>query len=143
MHFTHISHLTAIAQTGLLADSAAQTSSSFKVEAGNVSIKEQRRNRPVPVPPGGVIADYAPFYFAPCSPMMSAIANGKVPTYQGTCDELVYLVGSVERIIDLRLPTVFTDRNAVLRVAPNQTVASAEWRSAWFTSGSLGQPSSV
>jgi hypothetical protein len=94
-----------------------QNNPSFKVEAGNVAIKEQRRHRPVPVPPGGVVADYAPFYFAPRSPMMSAIANGKVPTYPGTCDELVYLVSSVERIIELRLPTVYTDRNAVLRVA--------------------------
>ncbi|GAA1746052.1 type II toxin-antitoxin system toxin DNA ADP-ribosyl transferase DarT [Luedemannella helvata] len=117
MHFTHVGHLTAIGQDGLLSDSAAQRTVSFKIEAGNVGIKEQRRQRPVPVPPGGVIADYVPFYFAARSPMMSAIANGKVPTYRGTCDELVYLVSSVERIIELGLPAVFTDRNAVLRVA--------------------------
>lgn len=121
MHFTHVSHLAAIAQAGLLSDTAAQAAPSFVVEAGNVGIKEQRRRRVVPVPPGGVVADYAPFYFAPRSPMMSAIANGKVPNYAGSCDELVYLVSSVERITELGLPAVFTDRNAVLRVAKFST----------------------
>jgi hypothetical protein len=117
MHFTHVSHLAAIAQVGRLSDSAAQAAPSFTMEVGNVGIKEQRRRRTVPVPPGGVVADYAPFYFAPRSPMMSAIANGKVPTYRRTCDELVYLVSSVERVMELQLPAIFTDRNAVLRIA--------------------------
>ncbi|MER7004640.1 DUF4433 domain-containing protein [Dactylosporangium sp. NPDC000555] len=124
MHFTHVSHLTAIAAAGLLSDSAAQGASSFKVEVGNTGIKEQRRRRVVPVAPGGVVADYAPFYFAPRSPMMFAIFKGRVPTYQGTCDELVYLVSKVQRMIDLGLTTVFTDRNAALQVARFSTDVS-------------------
>ena len=117
MHFTHVSHVAAIARAGLLSDSAAQAASSFRVEVGNAGIKEQRRRRTVPVPPGGVVADYAPFYFASRSPMMSAIANGRVPSYHRSCDELVYLVSSVERVMESGRPTVFTDRNAVLSVA--------------------------
>ncbi|GAA0729971.1 hypothetical protein GCM10010199_44810 [Dactylosporangium roseum] len=124
MHFTHVSHLTAIATAGLLSDSAAQGALSFKVEVGNTGIKQQRRQRVVPVAPGGVVADYAPVYFAPRSPMMYAIFKGRVPNYQGTCDELVYLVSKVQHMIDLRLPTVFTDRNAVLQVARFSTHAS-------------------
>jgi hypothetical protein len=65
MHFTHVSHIAAIAADGLLSDTAAQATASFKVEVGNAGIKEQRRRRPVPVAPGGVVADYAPFYYAP------------------------------------------------------------------------------
>ncbi|HEU5271499.1 MAG TPA: DUF4433 domain-containing protein [Jatrophihabitans sp.] len=116
MHFTHVEHLTTIARDGLLGDAAARSTGSLQVEVGNHGIKEQRRRRVVPIAPGGVVADYAPFYFAPRSPMMYAIEKGNVATYTGGCDELVYLVSDVERLLDLQLPTVFTDRNAVLGV---------------------------
>ena len=116
MHFTHVEHLATIARDGLLSDTAAQHTKALQVEVGNRGIKEQRRQRIVPVAPGGVVADYAPFYFAPRSPMMYAIEKGNVPTYAGGCDELVYLVSDVQRLLDLQLPTVFTDRNAVLGV---------------------------
>jgi hypothetical protein len=49
--------------------------------------------------------------------MMYAIEKGNVPTYHGNCDELVYLVTTVEQVVRLGLPVVFTDRNAVLGVA--------------------------
>jgi hypothetical protein len=39
MHFTHVGHLTAIASAGLLSDTIAQRTPSFKVEVGNVGIK--------------------------------------------------------------------------------------------------------
>ncbi len=61
-------------------------------DVGNQGIKARRSRRAVPVGPGGVVADYAPFYFAPRSPMMFAIEHGNVPTYSSGCDELIYLV---------------------------------------------------
>ena len=117
LHFTHVSHLASIATSGLVSDTLAQDHPSFQVEVGNQGIKGQRRLRAVPIAPGGVVADYAPFYFAPRSPMMYAIEKGNVPSYEGGCDELLYLVSTVETIVRLRLPYVFTDRNAVLGVA--------------------------
>jgi hypothetical protein len=117
LHFTHVAHLGAIARDGLLADTSAQHAASFQIEVGNHGIKDARRRRKVLLPPGGVVADYAPFYYAPRSPMMSAIENGRVPTYTDGCDELVYLVSSVERLVELDLPVLFTDRNAVLDIA--------------------------
>jgi ssDNA thymidine ADP-ribosyltransferase, DarT len=117
MHFTHVQHLKAIIKHGLLSDNQARTFDGFQVEVGNQGIKEQRRRRLVPVDPGGAVADYVPFYFAPRSPMMYAIEKGNVPTYLGGCDELIYLASTVERLIELDLRAVFTDRNAVLEVA--------------------------
>ena len=133
MHFTHVAHLGSIARDGLLADTQAQLSASFQVEVGNLGIKDARRRRQVPLPPGGVVADYAPFYFAPRSPMMFAIDAGNVPSYNDGCDNLVYLVTHVDHLIELDLPVLFTDRNAVLGLAtyssnPEDLDALIDWQ---------------
>ncbi|MGH3516402.1 MAG: type II toxin-antitoxin system toxin DNA ADP-ribosyl transferase DarT [Haloechinothrix sp.] len=114
VHFTHVSHLATIATKGLLSDTAAKAAGLLSIEVGNQEIKAARRSRLVDMPPGGAVADYAPFYFAPRSPMMYAIAKGNVPTYKDGCEELIYLITTVERLIELHLRTVFTDRNAAL-----------------------------
>jgi hypothetical protein len=116
VHFTHVSHLATIAQQGLFSDTAAQRTGLISTEVGNQDIKAMRRRRAVPVAPGGVVADYAPFYYAPRSPMMYVIDRGGVSTYTGGCDDLVYLVTSVERLAELGTALVFTDRNAVLGI---------------------------
>jgi hypothetical protein len=116
-HFTHVDHLPGIVQRGLLADTAARKVGVLANEVGNRDIKERRRRRPVPMPPGGVVADYVPFYFAPRSPMMYAIDQGNVPEYSDGIDPLVYLVTDIERLLILGLTVLTTDRNAVLYFA--------------------------
>jgi hypothetical protein len=117
LHFTHISHLSTILKRGLLSDTEAQGAGLIETEVGNQDIKAKRRCRVVPAPPGGMVADYAPFYYAPRSPMMYVIWRGGVSTYTGGCDQLVYLMTTVDRLTELRVPLVFTDRNAVLELA--------------------------
>ncbi|MEO7196441.1 MAG: DUF4433 domain-containing protein [Pseudonocardiaceae bacterium] len=112
-HFTPIHHLASIIERGLLCDTGA-AADPLAVEVGNRGIKERRRRRAVPVDPRGVVADYVPFYFAPRSPMLYAIAMGNVPEYTGGMDPLVYLVTTADRLAELGLPMLFTDRNAVL-----------------------------
>ncbi|NEA35324.1 DUF4433 domain-containing protein [Streptomyces sp. SID13031] len=114
MHFTRVEHVAAMVQHGLMSDNEAQALGLLRFEVGNVGIKERRRRRPVTVPPGGFVADYVPFYYAPRSPMMSAIHHGAVPTYKDGCDRIVYLVSSLERLASHRLHVIMTDRNAVL-----------------------------
>jgi hypothetical protein len=116
LHFTHLDHLPSIVRGGLLADTQAQASGQLTVEVGNHGIKEARRRRAVTVAPYGVVADYVPFYFAPRSPMMFAIDRGNVPTYQGGCKDLIYLVSTVQRLGEEDFPIVLTDRNASLAV---------------------------
>lgn len=116
-HFTSIDHLETIVQHGLLADTTAAATGLITVEVGNRGIKERRRRRVVPVGPRSMVADYCPFYFAPRSPMMSAISKGRVPEYQHGTESLLYLGTTVERLAELGLSTVFTDRNAVLEAA--------------------------
>ncbi|MEI6622203.1 MAG: DarT ssDNA thymidine ADP-ribosyltransferase family protein [Actinomycetes bacterium] len=76
MHFTHVDHLRTIAARGLLADELAQAEGLLSVDVGNREIKSRRRRRQVRVQPGGVVADYVPFYFAPRSPGISGSMGG-------------------------------------------------------------------
>lgn len=118
-HFTHVANLPSIVAGGLLCDSAA--AEQCEVEVGDRGIKDRRRRRPVPVEPGGVVADYAPFYFAPHSPMLRAIVGDRVAQYSGGQDPLVYLVTTVERLVEAALTLVFTDRNAAVQLAAFMT----------------------
>ena len=113
-HFTHVSNLASIAQNGLRCDSEVEHSGGPVTEVGNQDIKEWRRQRRVPIPPGGVVADYVPFYFAARSPMLYAIHRGNVPTYDGGQNEIVYLVANIHTLGQHGLQFVFTDRNAAL-----------------------------
>jgi hypothetical protein len=78
----------------------------------------------MPIEPGGVVADYAPFYYAPRSPMLYAIHMGRVPEYTDGLDPLVYLVTTVDRLAETCGPLVFTDRNAALASSLVQFSAS-------------------
>jgi hypothetical protein len=116
-HFTHVDHLPTVVTDGLLSDSRAHSSGLLTVEVGNTDVKARRRSRQVPLPPGGVVADYVPFYFAPRSPMMFAIEKGNVATYRRGCADLVYLITDVGRLRELCPDVLATDRNAALQFA--------------------------
>lgn len=127
MHFTHIANLPTIVAKGLVSDTLAQGSGDLQVEIGEPSIKGPRRARSVTVAPGGVVADFVPFYFAPYSPMMDAIHHGRVAQYQGGCSPLVYLVTTVEQLLSVGLSVVVSDRNARLEVAKFEAVVGNAW----------------
>ena len=116
-HFTHISNLASIATEGLYSDAQIEASQRAPTEVGNVDVKQRRRNLSVPLAPSGCVADYVPFYFAARSPTLYIISKGDVPTYSGSQDEIVYLVTSIEKVVEERLSFVFTDRNAALGFA--------------------------
>ncbi|EFP57978.1 DUF4433 domain-containing protein [Dermacoccus sp. Ellin185] len=115
VHFTRVEHLGTIVQQGLLSDHAV--GSALQHEIGNRNIKAQRTRRVVPIPPGGVVADYVPFYFAARSPMMYSIAMGNVPGYAEGTARIVYLVSDVGRVLTDGMRVVISDRNAALHVA--------------------------
>ena len=118
-HFTHISNLASIAEHGLFCDRAIETGQAglLPTEVAEPSIKAKRRRRPVPTGPGGVVADYVPFYFAARSPMLGAIHSGRVASYTAGQDAVVYLMTDIERLVAAGVEFVFTDRNAALEVA--------------------------
>lgn len=71
-----------------------------------------RSQRAVVDPPGGVLHDYVPFYFAPRSPMLSAILNGRVDGCQLTQQDIIYFETTVDKVVTANLEFAFYDRNA-------------------------------
>ena len=87
------------------------------VEIGNPDLIEKRRRRPVPVPPGGTLSDYVPFYFAPYAPMLSHIKTGRNGILRRPIFEIVILVSSLPTFAAAGIPFVFTDQHASLLTA--------------------------
>lgn len=116
-HFTHVDNLASIIRGGLLSDTETRTRRVLEVEAGEPEIKERRRGRPVPVPPGGVVGDYVPFYFGSRSPMLYTVTRGNVPTFTGDPHDLIYLCTTLDRLQQSGGMLVLTDRNAAKAVA--------------------------
>jgi len=79
----------------------------------HADIMDRREQAVIRIAPGGVVADYVPFYFGPLSPMLFAIKQGKVA---GCNDqkEIVYLKSTAEAVSTAGLPFVFTDGHAII-----------------------------
>ncbi|MDO8332152.1 MAG: DUF4433 domain-containing protein [Fluviicoccus sp.] len=82
------------------------------ISIGNSELISKRARHPVPVPPGGVLNDYVPFYFTPWSVMMRNILTGRGGVTRRDKDELLILVSSLHHIAAQGLPFVFTDTHA-------------------------------
>lgn len=111
-HITHISNLPSILQEGgLLCDAMQRTRRLFNMEIAHPNLKERRMR--VPVPQGGVLADYVPLYFTERSPMLYSIHTGHVSNYTAGQEEIIYLVSSIERVQAGDCIWCFTDGHAV------------------------------
>lgn len=81
---------------------------------GNPDLIERRRRHEVPIPPGGTLSDYIPFYFTPYTPMMYNIKTGYGGITQVPNEDLVILVASLHNLAEMGRLFVFTDRHAYL-----------------------------
>ena len=82
------------------------------VNIGNPELIDKRAHHPVPLPPGGLLNDYVPFYFTPFSPMLRNIHTGWGGIPKQPNEEIVILVSSLHHITGLGLPFLFTDCHA-------------------------------
>lgn len=115
-HFTHLDNLPGILAAGELRCDVSAREGMTRTEVGAADIKEARRRRTIPIPPGGHVGDYVPFYFAPRSPMMYRIAcehrDRVADRYPGGDTPLVYLVTTVGAVDRDGLAWVASDGNA-------------------------------
>src|ERR1044072_4982148 len=82
------------------------------VNIGNASLIDKRARRRVPIPPGGFLSDYVPFYFTSHSIMLYNITTEHGGITRRENREIVILVSSVHRLRELRLPFIYTDQHA-------------------------------
>lgn len=82
------------------------------VNIGNPELTDKRAHHPVPLPPGGLLNDYVPFYFTPFSPMLHNIHTGWGGIQKRPNDEIVILVSSIRHVHKLGLRYLFTDSHA-------------------------------
>ena len=87
------------------------------VSIGNSELIDKRARHAVPVPPGGLLNDYIPFYFTPFSVMMRNIRSGRGGVQPRSNDEIVILVSSLHHITKKGLPFLFTNMHAYYRWA--------------------------
>ena len=87
------------------------------INIGHRQLIQDRHTHAIPLPGGGRLGQYIPFYFAGHSPMLYLIINGFQGVQQRKQEDLIFIVSSVEKVKDLGLPILFTDRNAKISVA--------------------------
>lgn len=117
-HITAIANLPAICAAGaLLSKNAGAAAGIDYQDIAHQGAQGARAGRAVPNPPGGVVHDYVPFYFAPRSPMLFAINGGRVANCQWRQGDIVHLETTVDRVVADNVPFVFYDRNATLAFA--------------------------
>nr|WP_200379292.1 DUF4433 domain-containing protein [Rubrivivax gelatinosus] len=114
-HITAIANLEAILATGaLLSKNRGATAGINYQNIAHAGAQGVRAVREVPNPPGGVVHDFVPFYFAPRSPMLYAINGGRVEGSAWRQADIVHFETTVENVTALGQPFVFYDRNATL-----------------------------
>jgi ssDNA thymidine ADP-ribosyltransferase, DarT len=116
-HMTRIERLPSVVEHGLLPDNVCRQQLITGVEIGYHHIKRRRAQRVVPCGAGGTLADYVPSYFAPRSPMLSAITNGRVGPEAARTDQIVYLVSTTQSLRNAGLTVVASNRHAELDYA--------------------------
>lgn len=87
------------------------------VNIGNADLIDKRSRTKLPEPPGGMLSDYAPFYFTPCSPMFLNIKTGRGGVRVRRNEEIVVLASSLKKVKKAGISFIFSDRHASLSAA--------------------------
>jgi hypothetical protein len=111
----HCDNLPWILANGLHAKSGTMSDPNYR-NIGNPDLIDRRCRRKVPIPPGGTLSDYVPFYFTPFSIMMYNIHTG-VGVKQVPNQEIAIVVSSLYKVKELGIPFVFTNQHAYTAAA--------------------------
>ena len=136
---TRLFHITAIANLPAILAAGALVSKNGGAAAGinyqniaHAGAQGARAVRAVPNPPGGLVHDFVPFYFAPRSPMLFAINGGRVAGCPWRQVDIVHFETTVQRVTGTGQAHVFYDRNATLDFStPYTDLAHLDTAVAW------------
>ena len=128
-HMTHVDNLANILRAGkLLAKSHVKKNQ--RISIASEEVQSRREKVLVTKPPGGVLHDYVPFYFAPRAPMLYCNHIGSI---ENACEQsdIIYFVTTAQTLAP-KADFVFYDRHAVLNYAEcfNQLddLGKIDWR---------------
>lgn len=113
---THRDNVPWILGNGLCCRNSDKADQNF-VNIGNLELIGKRQLRFVDVQPGGPLGDYIPFYFTPFTPMMYNIKTGRGGMKKRSNDEIVILISSLHKLVEVGVEFVFSDRHAYLQAA--------------------------
>lgn len=113
---THIDNVQWLLEHGLHSRNSPNCDPSFR-NIGNPELIERRHHREVPIPPGGTLSDYIPFYFTPFSIMLYNIHTGYGGVDRVPNRDIIILVSSLHRVAELGASFVFTDKHSYLQTA--------------------------
>ena len=108
---THIANVPWLLKHGLHCESAEMKDPAF-VRIGNLELILKRSSRRVPISPGGVLADYIPFYFTPHSAMLFKIETGNGGIKQFHKSEIVFIVSDLHGLKEFGVTAIYTDSHA-------------------------------
>ena len=110
----HRNNISGILDSGLQCRNKATTG--VYTDIGNRELIDKRSQHRVPIPPGGTLSDYIPFYFTYASPMLYNINTGYGITRR-LKSEIIFLVTTIHHLIKHNHKFLFTDRHALLAAA--------------------------
>lgn len=107
----HVQNLPWILDHGLHCANSDEQDPNY-VSIGNASLIDKRARRTVPIPPGGTLSNYVPFYFTPFSIMLYNIKTGYGGITKRENREIAIVVSSIHRLRELGLAFIFTNQHA-------------------------------
>lgn len=117
-HITPIANLVRIAKSKSLHSNGVLQKK--KIDHANIAYQGAQGKRAMKLvakPPGGVIHDYVPFYFAPRSPMLMTVDKGNVVGCPYKQEDIAHFETSVQAVVAAELDFVFYDYNATINIA--------------------------
>ncbi len=113
---THVANLPWLLRHGLHAARGQLADPNF-IAIGNPDLIDKRTRRAVPLPPGGMLSDYVPFYFTPKSPMLLNIKTGHNGITKRANDDITILFSSCQKMVEQDVTMLYTDRHAYTMTA--------------------------
>lgn len=110
---THIENVPWILDNGVHCAKSDCRDPNF-IQIGSADMIGKRANHRVRVHPFGTLGDYVPFYFTPKSVMLYNIHTGYNGIIQRRMSDIVIFVTSLHRLVEEKIPFLFTDRHAYL-----------------------------
>ena len=107
----HVECVPWILRHGLHCRSAPEQDPHY-VNIGNASLIDKRSRHAVPIPPGGTLSDYVPFYFTPYSIMMYNIHTGYGGITRRPNHDIVIFVSSLPHVAAQGIRFIFTNQHA-------------------------------